>query len=154
MLIAEATAACLAVVASLCVADSAKADINSGPGWVGAVIEMKDVKITSTIASDAIVTPYKNQMTKHCLREGCILYKAYCGKVDSKLGCSIWYLREDALELRRVELTGQKKSVLFVIGRLKLVVFSDAMIPLSAFRYDAQDDSPPTCYARRGCAVE
>lgn len=154
MLIAEASASCLAVVASLCVPDTAKADISSGPGWVGAVITLNNVRATSTIASDAIVSPDKKHMIKLCLDERCIFYKGYCGQGNGKFTCSIWYSFDGMSELRRIELRGKRVSVLSVMSRLKLVMSPDTMIPLSTFRYDGQDDSPPTCYARQGCSTD
>jgi hypothetical protein len=153
MLITEATVACLAVVASLCVADTAKADISSGPGWVGAVIAIKDVTITSTITSDAIVTPYKEDMLSLCTGEHCVFYKGYCDNNKHRTNCSLWYLPEKSSQLRRIEIIGRRKSVFLILDRLKLVVSPGPMIPLSTFRYDAQNDSPPTCYARRGCTA-
>lgn len=154
MLITEATLNCLAVIASLCVPDTAKADISSGPGWVGAVIATKNTRITSTIASDALIYPYKKLMQDLCSGESCILYKGFCGKNVRKFSCNIWYSVDENSELRRIEVIGKQDSVLSVLSRVKLVISSDVMIPLSTFHYNAKDASPPTCYARQGCTAD
>jgi hypothetical protein len=154
MLIAEGTTACLAIVASLCVTDTAKADISSGPGWMGAVITLNNVKVTSMTSSDAIIIPYKERMTKLCSVGHCIFYKGYCGKGDGKFSCNIWYSFEEATELRRIKMRGKRVFILSAMDRLRVVMSPDIMIPLSTFRYDAQDDSPPACYARQGCTAD
>lgn len=154
MLISEQITTCLAVVAALCVNDTATVNISPGPGWVGAVVTLKRVKITSTISSDAIISPYKKSMQELCLNGACTFYKGYCGQSKRKYTCNVWYSFDGVASLRRVEITGDQTSVLSVRGRVKLVRSADTMFPLSAFHYDASDDLPPTCYVRQGCAVD
>lgn len=154
MLIAEATATCLAVVASVCVSDTASADISPGPGWVGAVITLKDVKITSTISSDSIVTPYKKHMIKLCLKNQCIFYKGFCGKSEDEYKCLLWYSFDRMTELRNIEIRGRRDAVLSTTKHVKIVMSPAAVIPLAILNYSAQDDSPPTCNARRGCVAD
>lgn len=151
MLIAEGINDCLAVVAALCINGTAKADISPGPGWAGAVITLESATIISTIDSDAIVYSYKPNMKKLCANNHCIFYKGFCRKSKRGLGCSIWYSFGDVEPLRKIEINGNRTSVLAAVKSIKIVKSPDVTFPLSSFRYDATDDSPPACYARRGC---
>jgi hypothetical protein len=148
----EILTSCFAVVGSLCLQDSATAEIRYGTGWSGAVITDKNgVVISSMTGSDAIVTPYTPKMYKVCSKNDCLFYKAGCTASGTEMKCTIWYSYHPSMPLRQIEITGAKDSVQAAIGHIKLVRSHRLIIPLASLQYDASDSLPPTCYSRAGC---
>jgi hypothetical protein len=143
---------CFAIIGSLCIQDSAKAEIVYGSGWSGAVVTDKNgVIISSMTGSDAIVIPYTPEMHKVCSNNICLFYKAGCVDSGRTRKCTIWYSDNSSMPLRQIEITGETYHVKSALRHVKLIRSSQLIIPLARFQYDASDALPPTCYSRTGC---
>lgn len=151
MLITSGIMSCFAVIGSLCVNTSATAEIQRSTVWSGVTAHVTGAEVTSMVDSDSIVLPYRPDMQRLCLKEKCILYRGYCGGYDQTYKCTLWYSFSEALPLRRVDVLGNKKSVLNALAALGLVRTVKIVIPLRQFSYDAATDAPPTCYQRPRC---
>ena len=146
---------CAAVVGSLCIQDTVKAEIQYGAGWSGAIITDKNgVVISSMMGSDALVMPYTAQMHKVCTKNECLFYKSGCAVSAEATKCTIWYSFRPSMPLRQIEITGEARNVRTAIGHLKLIRSDRMIVPLSRFHYDATDALPPTCYSRTACKAK
>lgn len=141
---------CLAVVASLCMNANGSAEIQRSAIWSGAVLRLGNATVTSMIASDSVVLPLTRDMRRACIKGSCLLYRGYCNDDAATRKCVLWYSHAARIPLRKIELTGDARSVMRALDELKLVLSSEALVPLSNLRFDAKTDLPPTCYARDG----
>jgi hypothetical protein len=147
----DSITSCLAVIASLCITGSATAEVRRGAGWSGAILSLHNATATSMIGSDTEILPYPGVMREFCSNGMCILYRGHCGEATTEYACTLWYSYDQAMPLRKIDVTGDRASVSLAMDELRLVRAPEVVVSLSRFRYDAHDALPPTCYSREGC---
>lgn len=153
MLMLESATTCIAIIASICVSETATADITQSNTWSGAVIHVRGVEVTSQLGSDLILSPNRNSMKELCVDGSCLLYRGHCGKFRSKYVCTLWYSSNEIKSLRKIKVMGKRELVPLAMMRLKLVHSAAVQIALSQFRFDADNNLAPACYPRDGCAA-
>lgn len=145
---------CLAIAASLCVNETTTIEVTRSTIWSGATFNLDQARVTSMVGSDMVVVPYSGAMLELCQARACVAYRGHCGVSADQFICTLWYSRARSRELQKIEVSGNRASVLSAMQRLTLVISRDATFPLSRFQYDAPNALPPTCYDRLNCSSE
>jgi hypothetical protein len=143
---------CFAILASLCINQSATAEVEASGGLSGARIQIGQVSIDSIIRSDSILRPHVSQMREACNRSSCIDYRGHCSVLGGRRRCTLWYAPRRSDALRRIEITGEGRAVAAVMSSVRLMEGNRFSMLLSEFRYDAQNDLPPICQPRSICS--
>lgn len=143
---------CLAIVASLCLDQSANLELKRGTVWSGAKITIGDVEIISTASADSVITPYIPLMHRICDKKKCIFYKSYCDTQDGRCICTVWFTFYRDMYLRKLEISGPNTAVLDIKKRVNLVRAPNFMVPLSQLSLMSRDSSPPVCRSRSACS--
>lgn len=148
-------AECLALVAAICLDESARVEVISDAFWVGARIEVDGAEITSVIRTDAGLFPDRRRIPRYCAASTCIYYHAYCAQEGERYFCRISYFYGRNLIDRALEIYAQDQSTMTgLLGRLRLAVpGATRLLPLSVFRERSATPSTPWCRPRedRGC---
>lgn len=111
---------CLALIASICINESAEIQVVYGAGWSGATISTSTSMITSEYAGDTINYASRNDMDKVCDRV-CIIYSQQCAEELSSYRCVIYFSRDIHEPLRRLTIESKTPSLLASIkGSAKL----------------------------------
>lgn len=142
-MLVDALADCFAVVASLCVNDSAVAKLTWSANLSGAALEISGANLTSIVGSDNVILPNVRKMHTACAGGRCIYYSGRCSGTDSDYKCNLWYSYTRRMPLRQIEITGSLNQVREIKRKLKIVRSNVSLIPLATLKFDAGDNSPP-----------
>ena len=146
---------CLALVAAICLNQSAKVEVISDSIWSGARIEVDGAEIISVIRSDSGLFPDRRRMSRYCSGSTCVYYHAYCTGEGQRYLCKIFYNQPGDGFSRMLEIrVADQSSMTSLLERLHLAVpGAQHLISLAAFRERSHDSSSPWCRPREdsGC---
>lgn len=142
---------CFAIMASLCINQSANAELVSSVNISGAWIKIGEVSVESITRSDSIVMPVVRMMRETCSGGICVYYRGHCGTSEGQRTCTLWYTPEPSEPLRKIKIFGTVHEVAEVMESVMVIGKGEFSTRLSDFDYSAQSDFPPICPARTSC---
>lgn len=137
---------CLAVIAGLCVNQSATADLSFSGGWAGAQISISNTKLVAVWYNDNIVFPDRRLMEKVCVKGGCLYYHKFCNEKDGRYRCTISYNEGWWDTNRRIAIESPTSEELIRVSNgLSIVLSGGQLVPITSISIASQDDRPPFC---------
>lgn len=92
---------CLALVASICINQSAQIEVVREAGWVGAAIILTTGKITIESSGDAIDYASRKDVVERCAKS-CFIYSQECDSDVGTLRCVIYFASDYSKRMRRL----------------------------------------------------
>lgn len=146
---------CIALVATICLNQNARAEVFVTSLSAGARIEIEDTKITSILRTDASPFPDRRRMYRYCSKHECIHYHVFCESSLDSYKCRVSYFEQGSGFRRRIEIvTSTETRMAAIFSTLRIAALpSQRLVPLSAFRVKSSAPFPPYCRPRedKGC---
>ena len=145
---------CLAVVAAICIHNSAVIEVVANASWSGARIAIRSTRITSVISSDVMIFPDRRRMNSYCHGSICIYYHMYCSMLPSGYTCRLTYTLPDMTFSRSAEIVSPTRAEMNdILNTLELVPYYTARpVKLSAFDRRSSNPNSPYCRPREDAA--
>lgn len=141
---------CLALVAGVCLNQSANVELNATSLWRGARIMVEGVVITSVVQSDTPVLPDRRQMSRYCMDSECINYHINCSEEYMKQVCRVWYLSPTDSFAKELEISADSVALMnAAFAMLRVAVFqSGKLVRLAELEVRSPSRYPPICRPR------
>lgn len=134
---------CLALVAAICLNETAMIEVDRSGGGTSAVIDIRRGRIVSQISSDNLLIADREKMFEYCSRE-CFHYSQKCDIIERRYVCDIYYIEKGKSYVKILTISGPGEAVVNEIkGAIKLCVGGDCQ-KLSAFEVEPRGAFPPT----------
>jgi hypothetical protein len=145
----SAAVECLALVASICLTGPAKIEIERSTLWVGASLEIADVRVRSTLSSDSVSLPNRKHMERRCNQARCFYYSGICEKKSDSVICILYYEINDSGMLQDIEISGPSVEAMnSALQRALFVPYPNAFVRFDSLNFRFNSPSP-ICLPRR-----
>lgn len=142
---------CLAIAATVCVAQPASIELHSNTLTTGATIKIDDATIESIISSDNIIPANLSIMKEVCQNGSCFHYTRHCEPQGSQYGCNFYYSVGANRTLRKISFIGKEGIILALLRKVGFSPVAGEGIPFSELSYDNGRGGAPSCLRRNGC---
>jgi len=137
---------CLAIIAGLCVNQSAHVELDRQGLWSGADISINRSQLSVVANSDSLPFPDRRKMAKACVEGGCIYYHRHCEDKNAELICRISYNQIWWHHNRQIVVHSPSREAMEAdLHSINLVIGEGAAIALNDLSTTAETELPPFC---------
>jgi hypothetical protein len=142
---------CLAVVAYICLNQSANIALLSDGGFTSTKINIDNVEIVSAASLDNLTPPNLSVMTSECSDGACFHYTRYCSAHEQNYKCEFYYSIGTERLLRKISFSGKQDSIAAVMQKVSFYPMVGKAVLFSRLNFDNGRKEAPSCLRRNGC---